>query len=81
MEKLFTWAASFETTHIAFIVILAAIILYAFLEQFKKRCWQPMLSVVLILSVFIPRFDAGMEMTREEKKKQTNQLLWCSPQH
>ncbi|MDP5252862.1 MULTISPECIES: DUF3360 family protein [unclassified Vibrio] len=37
VKKLFTWADSIHMSHIAFIVILATIVLYALLEHFKKR--------------------------------------------
>lgn len=37
VKKLFSWAESIDMSHIAFIVILATIVLYALLEHFKKR--------------------------------------------
>ena len=36
VKKLFAWAEGIDMTHIAFIVILSTIVLYALLEHFKK---------------------------------------------
>ncbi|MGO2012844.1 MAG: DUF3360 family protein [Pseudoalteromonas sp.] len=47
VKKLFTWAESIEMTHIAFIVILATILLYALLEHFKKRWLAVPLSCLI----------------------------------
>ncbi|MFT6897956.1 MAG: flagellar biosynthesis protein FliQ [Paraglaciecola sp.] len=47
VKKLFTWAEDIQMPHIAFIVILATILLYAMLEHFKKRWLAVPLSCLL----------------------------------
>ena len=47
VKKLFVWAEGIEKTHIAFVVILSTILLYAFLEHFKKRWLAVPLSCFL----------------------------------
>ncbi|QHJ10011.1 hypothetical protein FX988_00220 [Paraglaciecola mesophila] len=47
VKKLFAWAESIQMTHIAFVVILATILLYALLEHFKKRWLAVPLSCIL----------------------------------
>lgn len=47
VKKLFTWAEDIQMSHIAFIVILATILLYALLEHFKKRWLAVPLSCLL----------------------------------
>lgn len=47
VKKLFIWAEGIDKTHIAFIVILATILLYAFLEHFKKRWLAVPLSCLI----------------------------------
>ena len=47
VKKLFAWAEEIQMTHIAFIVILATILLYALLEHFKKRWLAVPLSCLL----------------------------------
>jgi hypothetical protein len=47
VKKLFAWAEQIQMTHIAFIVILATILLYALLEHFKKRWLAVPLSCLI----------------------------------
>ncbi|WP_392343836.1 DUF3360 family protein [Pseudoalteromonas prydzensis] len=47
VKKLFAWAEEIQMTHIAFIVILATILLYALLEHFKKRWLAVPLSCLI----------------------------------
>ncbi len=47
VKKLFAWAESIEMTHIAFVVIICTILLYALLEHWKKRWLAVPLSCVL----------------------------------
>jgi hypothetical protein len=47
VEKLFAWAKDIEMTHIAFIVILATLLLYALSEHVKKRWLAVPLSCLL----------------------------------
>ncbi|MEP1382961.1 MAG: DUF3360 family protein [Paraglaciecola sp.] len=47
VKKLFIWAEGIDKTHIAFIVIFATILLYAFLEHFKKRWLAVPLSCLI----------------------------------
>ncbi len=47
VKKLYNWAESIDMSHIAFIVILATIVLYALLEHFKKRWLAVPLSCLL----------------------------------
>ena len=47
VKKLFAWAEAIDMAHIAFIVILATILLYALLEHFKKRWLAVPLSCLI----------------------------------
>ncbi|MBT1450350.1 DUF3360 family protein [Glaciecola sp. XM2] len=47
VKKLFAWAEGIEMTHIAFIVILLTILLYALLEHWRKRWLAVPLSCLL----------------------------------
>ena len=47
VKKLFAWAEEIQMTHIAFIVILATILLYALLEHYKKRWLAVPLSCLI----------------------------------
>lgn len=47
VKKLFAWAEGIDMTHIAFIVILSTIVLYALLEHYKKRWLAVPLSCLL----------------------------------
>jgi len=47
VKKLFSWAEGIDMTHIAFIVILSTIVLYALLEHYKKRWLAVPLSCLL----------------------------------
>lgn len=47
VKKLFAWAEGIDMAHIAFIIILSTIVLYALLEHFKKRWLAVPLSCVL----------------------------------
>ncbi|WP_414830850.1 DUF3360 family protein [Alteromonas sp. H39] len=47
VKKLFAWAESIQMTHIAFVVIICTILLYALLEHWKKRWLAVPLSCLL----------------------------------
>lgn len=47
VEKLFAWSEEIGMTHIAFVVILCTILLYALLEHWKKRWLAVPLSCLL----------------------------------
>lgn len=75
VKKLFAWAEAIDMAHIAFIVILATILLYALLEHFKKR-WLAVPLSCLIGGVVAFALGAPFEFNTAPGLPNMNPAYW-----
>lgn len=75
VKNLFAWAESIEMAHIAFIVILATILLYALLEHFNKR-WLAVPLSCLLGGVIAFALGAPFHFETEPGLPNMNPMYW-----
>ncbi|MCQ3827971.1 DUF3360 family protein [Microbulbifer elongatus] len=73
--RLFSWAESFDKGYIAFIVLLATIVMYALLEHFRKR-WLAIPLGCLLAGLIAFALGAPFEFTTEPGLPNMNPAYW-----
>ncbi|RRV60137.1 DUF3360 family protein [Stutzerimonas stutzeri] len=75
IKKLFGWADSFDMGYIAFVVVFATIVMYAYLEHIRMR-WLaiPLGSALAALIAFV--MGAPFEFTTEPGVPNLNPMYW-----
>ena len=75
IKKLFGWADSFDMGYIAFIVVFATIVMYAYLEHIRMR-WLAIPLGSALASVIAFALGAPFEFTTEPGVPNLNPMYW-----
>ncbi|WP_299591432.1 DUF3360 family protein [uncultured Microbulbifer sp.] len=75
VERLFAWAESFDKGYIAFVVLVATIVMYALLEHIRKR-WLAIPLGCLLAGVVAFALGAPFEFTTEPGLPNMNPAYW-----
>ncbi|MBF0677278.1 DUF3360 family protein [Pseudomonas sp.] len=75
IEELFTWASSFGMGYLAFVVILATIVLYAYLEHLRAR-WLAIPLGCALAALIAFALGAPFEFTTEPGIPNLNPAYW-----
>ncbi len=75
IAKLFSWAEGFEGGHIAFVILIATIVMYAWLEHIKMRWLAIPLGSVMAASIAFA-LGAPFEFTTEPGIPNMNPAYW-----
>ncbi|AJP44121.1 membrane protein [Alteromonas australica] len=75
VKKLFAWAESFDMAYLAFVVIIATILMYAWLEHIKKR-WLAIPLGALMAAVIALAMGAPFEFNTSPGMPNLNPAYW-----
>ncbi|WP_018982068.1 DUF3360 family protein [Salinimonas chungwhensis] len=75
VEKLFTWAESFEMGYLAFVVLVATIVMYAWLEHIQKRWLAIPLGAGMAATIAL-LMGAPFEFTTQPGIPNMNPAYW-----